>query len=224
MSGRAGQAAAVVRGGAARCWAQRSRYAAAWLFLGVFVLAGVVQAVLPAREAAGLLWWASTDVVNLHRDPADCLIASAFLPEGGFLGWVPLIGLALFGANRAVGNARLVLVCTAGQVIGTLASEGIQDYRVSHGLLPAAGDRIMDVGPSYVVVSAIVVAVLCGSRVARLAAAVDLAVLVVAGNIFGGLTTLGVAAVGHTTAITVALLAAPLLMRARPLVSAPAED
>lgn len=63
---------------------------------------------------------------------------------------------------------------------------------------------LLDVGPSYVVVSAIVLGLAFGSWPARLAAAVDLAVLVLVGRIFAGLTSLDVAAVGHATAIAVA--------------------
>jgi len=109
----------------------------------------------------------------------------------------------MFGANRVLGNWRTVAVCAAGQVIGTLVSEGIVAYRVSQGLLPGADRNLIDVGPSYVVVSAIAVAVLYGSWPARAAAALDLALLVGVGNIFGGLSTLNVTAVGHATALAV---------------------
>jgi len=227
-----GRALLAGRAGAwARCRAMLRRYAVTWLFLAGFGVAWVVSVALPASRQSALLWWASTDVENLRHDPEGSLVASAFLPDGGFLTWVPLIALAMFGANRALGNARTALVVVAGQVIGTLVSEGIVAYRIGHGLLPAADDRIMDVGPSYVIVAAIVVAVLFGTWPARIGAGICFALLVVAGDIFGGLSTLQVAAVGHVTAIAVSLLLAPLLMRARARaapgpapVSAPARD
>ncbi len=219
-----------VRAGA-RARAVLARYAVAWLFLAGFGVAWAVSAALPPGRQLALLWWASTDVANLHHHPVSALIVSAFLPEGGSGGWVPLIALAMFGANRALGNARTALAVVTGHVAGTLVSEGIVAYRIGHGLLPAADDRIMDVGPSYVIVSAIVVAVLFGTWPARGAAAACFALLVVAGDIFGGLSTLQVAPVGHVTAIGVSLLLAPLLMRGRARaapgpapVSAPAED
>ena len=83
---------------------------------------------------------------------------------------------------------------------------------MSHGLLPAADRYIIDVGPSYVVVSAIVVALPYGSWLARAAAALDLALLIFVGNIFGGLSDLDVAAVGHVTAMTVAAAVGSLLV------------
>ncbi len=219
-----------VRAGA-RARAALARYAVAWLFLAGFGVAWAVSAALPPGRQLALLWWASTDVANLHHHPVSALIVSAFLPGGGFGGWVPLIALTMFGANRALGNARTALVVVAGHVLGTLVSEGIVAYRIAQGLLPAADDRIMDVGPSYVIVSAIVVAALFGTWPARAAAAACFALLVVAGDIFGGLSTLQVAPVGHVTAIAVSLLLAPLLMRGRARaapgrapVSAPAGD
>ena len=131
-------------------------------------------------------------------------MASAFVTQAFATAWPALIALAMFGANRVLGNWRTALVCAAGQVTGTLVSEAIAGYRVSRGLLPAADRYIIYVGPSYVVVSAIVVALLYGSWPARAAAALDLALLVVVGNIFGGLSHVDVAAVGHVTAMTVA--------------------
>ena len=74
-------------------------------------------------------------------------------------------------------------------------------------------------GPSYVVVAAITVALLYGSRWARLAAAADLAILVFIGQIFAGLSTLQVAAVGHATALVAGAAArwpAGLAAAARP--------
>ena len=148
---------------------------------------------LPARDQSAVRRWASTNVVNLHHDPVGSLAASAFVPSSFAVAWPVLIALALFGANRALGNWRTAVVCVTGHVAGTLVSEGIVDYRVGHGLLPVSATRILDIGPSYVVVSAIAVAVLYGSWPARVAAAVELAVLVIVGRIFGGLSNLDVA-------------------------------
>jgi hypothetical protein len=199
-------------------------YAVAWLYLVGFVAAAVVYAVVSPRDQAAITAWASTNVHNLGHDPVGSLIVSAFVTGQFATAWPAAIALAMFGANRALGNWRTALVCASGHVIGTLVSEGIVAYRVSHGLLPAADRYIADVGPSYVVVSAIVVALLHGSWLARCAAALDLALLVAAGNIFGGLNQLSVAAVGHVTAMIVAAVLGSLLAwrRARALHEYPA--
>jgi hypothetical protein len=178
-----------------------TRYTVAWLYLVVFVVAEVVYALLAPHDLAAFTGWASTNVHNLRHDPIGSLVVSAFVTQEFAIAWPALIALAMFGANRVLGNWRTIVVCAAGQVIGTLVSEGIVGYKVSRGLLPTSDRYIIDVGPSYVVVAAIVVALLYGSWLARAAAALDLALLVGVGDIFGGLSHLNVPAVGHVTAI-----------------------
>lgn len=183
-------------------------YAVAWIYLAGFLIAQAVCAILSLSPhgLAALIGWASTSVHNLRYDPVGSLVASAFVTQGYGFAWPILIALALFGANKVLGNWRTALVCATGQVIGTLVSEGIVGYRVSHGLLPASDRFLIDVGPSYMVVSAITVVVLYGSWLARAAAAFDLVLLVWVGNIFGGLSQLAVSAVGHVTAIAVGVI------------------
>ena len=185
----------------------RTRYAFAAAFLGCFVLAGLVYPLLGPGAQATFTDWASTNVANLEHEPVLPLLLSAFVAPGYLLTWPVLIALALFGANRAVGNARIALVCLAAHVIGTGVSEGIVAYRVDAGQLSAASRHLTDVGPSYVVVAAVVVALALGTWLARALAAVDLVILVFPGDIFGGLSQLGVAAVGHLTAMLTAAMA-----------------
>lgn len=183
-----------------------NRYLTSWTFLALFVIAGLAYAALSAAAQTTVLQWASTDVFNLHHNPVGSLVASAFIGPGALASWLVMISLAMFGANQALGNWRLALVCVAGQVIGTLVSEGIEGYRIAHGLLPAVDALIQDVGPSYVVVSAIVAGILLGSWPARAAAGLGFAGLVFGAHIFSGLTSLDVAPVGHTTAIVTSVL------------------
>jgi hypothetical protein len=187
-------------------------YAVAWAYLVGFAVSGVVCSALSPDELKAFTAWASTSVHNLQHDPVGSLAASAFVTQGYWLAWPFLIALALFGANKVLGNWRTALVCAAGHVIGTLVSEGIVAYRVSHGSLPAADRYLIDVGPSYVVVTAIAVVLLYGSWLARAAAALDLVLLVAVGNIFGGLSQLAVSAVGHTTAIAVGVVLGSVLV------------
>jgi hypothetical protein len=185
-------------------------YAVAWAYLAGVTVCGVAYLLLPRADQAAVLRWTSTNVHNLHHDPVGCLITSAFFPSGSVGAWPLLIALALFGACHVLGNWRTVVVCGAGHVIGTLVSEGIVAYRVDHGALPPADRYIIDVGPSYVVVAAIAVAVLYGGWLARAAALIDLAILAFVGDIFSGLGQLQVAAVGHTTAIATGAIAGSL--------------
>jgi rhomboid family protein len=188
------------------------RYGFAVAYLAVFVAAELAYTLLEPGAEARLIAWASTNVANLEHEPVGPLLVSAFVTPGFFAAWPVLMGLALFGANRALGNARTALVCLAGHVIGSLVSEGILAYRIDAGQLSAANRHITDVGPSYVVLSAIVIALVCGGRLARTLSAVALVVLVIPGQIFGGLSQLDVAAVGHLTAALAAAGATALIL------------
>jgi hypothetical protein len=191
------------------------RYGFAVAYLAGVVAAGLAYTLLDPDAQARLIAWASTNVANLEHEPAGPLLVSAFVTTGFFAAGPVLIGLAVFGANRALGNAATALVCLAGHVIGSLVSEGILAYRIDAGQLSAASRHITDVGPSYVVLSAVVIALACGSRLARVLAAVDLVVLVFPGQIFGGMSQLDVAAVGHLTAALTAAAATALILSRR---------
>ena len=178
-----------------------TRYAFSWLYLAAVCAAEIVYTLLPQNDRAAVLRWASTSVHNLRHQPVTSLVASAFFAGSHLLAWPALIALAVFGANHALGNWRTALTCAVAHVAGTLVSEGIAAYRVSHGSLPGADRYLIDVGMSYVVVSAIAVALLYGPWLVRAAAAADLLLLIFAGHIFAGLGELQVAAAGHLTAM-----------------------
>jgi hypothetical protein len=188
------------------------RYAFAVAYLVGFLAVELVYALLSPDAQARLIACASTNVANLEHEPLGPLLVSAFVTPGFFAAWPVLIVLAVFGANRALGNARAALVCLAGHVIGSLVSEGIVAYRIDAGHLSVANRHLTDVGPSYVVLSAVVIALACGSWLARALAAVDLVVLVFPGQIFGGLSQLDVPAVGHLTAALTAAAATALIL------------
>lgn len=196
-------------------WSALTRYAAAWAYFACFVMAESAFAALSPHDRAAVIAWASTNVVNLRHNPVGTLVVSAFFSTSLVAAWPVAIALALFGANRVLGNWRTALLCGAGQVLGTLVSEGIVDYRITHHLLPASDAHIIDIGPSYVVVAAIAVAALYGSKPIRIAAAADLAALTFGSRIFSGLSHLDVAAVGHTTALTVSVVLGTFLVRPR---------
>jgi hypothetical protein len=192
------------------------RYAVAWAYLVIFTAFDITLALLPGDDRSAVQEWASTNLVNLRHDPIGSLVVSALIPGEEFVAWPFLIAMALFGANKVLGNRRTLLVCVCGQVLGTVVSEGIAAYQISQGILPESASRIIDIGPSYVVVAAITVAVLYGPWLVRIVAAVDFVLLIFGGGIFDGLTSLHVAAVGHTTSILVsAVLGGVLVWRTR---------
>jgi hypothetical protein len=180
---------------------QLRRYAAAWAYLVAFCLAGAVYAVLPGSDQAAVLRWASTNVHNLTHHPVGCLIASAFFAVGGVSVWPVAIAATLFGTNRVLGTWRTVVTCAAGNVVGTLVSEGILGYRIAHGTMPGSDRFIIDIGPSYVIMAAIPVALIWGSWRARAAAGITFLALIFGGQVFSGLASLSVTPVGHATAL-----------------------
>ena len=122
------------------------RYGFASAYLACFVVVEFGYALLTPAAQARLIAWASTNVANLEHEPVGPLVLSALVTPGDLVAWPVLIALALFGANRALGNARTALVCLAGQVIGSLVSEGIVAYRVDAGQLAVANRYLTDVG------------------------------------------------------------------------------
>jgi hypothetical protein len=188
-------------------------YGVATTFLLLVTAGGVVTALLAPSQATALRMWASTNVANMHHHPIPALVLSAFLVSQSPVSWLVMIAFVMFGANRALGNLRLTLVCIAGQVIGTAVSEGIVAYRLDHGRLHPYFAHLSDIGPSYVVVAAIVAGAAFGSWLTRACAIIAFATLVFVGHIFAGLTSLNVPAVGHLTAVVTATTLAVTLLR-----------
>ncbi|MFE9450109.1 rhomboid-like protein [Streptomyces sp. NPDC006739] len=154
--------------------------------------------------------WASTNLANMGDHPVEALIASAFL--FGADPWVCLRGIALAGVMLAFlvlrfGTMRAVALVAAGQVLGTLVSEGLLAARIEAGQADPALRATLDVGPSYVIVSGLAAVVAAGAR--RWHRWTALAALAVrAPHITSGLTTLGVTPVGHVTALSIGVLMA----------------
>ncbi|WP_330335892.1 rhomboid-like protein [Streptomyces sp. NBC_00557] len=175
---------------------------------GFALLAAVSSLMYGGDQAVNA--WASTNLANLGDHPVEALIASAFL--FGADPWACLRSIALTGAMLAFlvirfGNMRAVALIAAGQVLGTLLSEGLLAARIAAGQADPALRATLDVGPSYVIVSALAAVVAAGAR--RWHRWTALAALTVrAPHITSGLTTLGVTPVGHVTALSTGMLLA----------------
>ncbi|WEO93285.1 rhomboid-like protein [Streptomyces sp. FXJ1.172] len=102
---------------------------------------------------------------------------------------------------------RALALIAAGQLLGTLVSEGLLAARIAAGQADPALRATLDVGPSYVIVSALAAVVAAGAR--RWHRRTALAALTVrAPHITSGLTTLAVTPVGHVTALSTGMLLA----------------
>lgn len=185
-------------------------------YSGALLVVGVVTDSSTAGARQSWVAWASTNLANLAGHPVLSLIASAIAVEdGGYLAWAVFAMIGLTALSWRLGPWRSLFVVALAHGGGTAISQGIVAWQIHQGTLPVAARRLVDVGPSYVVVSALIGAVVIGPGAARLAGAVGFGIL--APSLFSGLTELDVAAVGHTCSMMIgAVLAFVLLPRAAP--------
>jgi membrane associated rhomboid family serine protease len=201
------------------------------LFIMAFCAVSSVYAYgLEPSDQRYLVASTATNLVNLRTDPLFTLIASAFVSEAVPWMWVILAIIGLFPVVHRFGNLRALLLIAAGQVIGTLVSEGLLAVRIEAGTAPGSMRLLDDVGPSYVIAAALVATILYGaepvvrtarhghwlfdrvrSRWWRLGAALSLAFL--APHLFGGIDQLEVAAVGHLVAMVTGAVLGMFLVR-----------
>jgi hypothetical protein len=197
------------------------RYPLPMLFIVAFCAVSSVYAYgLGPDQQRLVVATTATNLVNLRSDPFGTMVASAFVAQAAPWMWVALAIVGLFPVAHRFGNVRTLVLVGAAQVIGTLISEGLLAWRISAGAMPASMRYIDDVGPSYVIASALVATMLYGAeplvRTARhghwlfdhvpslwwrIGAGLALAFL--APHLFSCLDRLDVAAVGHLVAMLV---------------------
>ncbi|GAA4636376.1 hypothetical protein GCM10023196_085860 [Actinoallomurus vinaceus] len=197
------------------------RYPLPTLFIVAFCgVSGVYAYGLGPAQQRLVVGATATNLVNLRSDPLGTMIASAFVAEAAPWMWVAFAIVGLFPVAHRFGNVRTLVLVGAAQVIGTLLSEGLLAWRISTGAAHPSMRYLDDVGPSYVIASALVATILYGaeplvrtarhghwlfdrvpSRWWRIGAAVGLAFL--APHLFNKLDRLDVAAVGHVVALLV---------------------
>jgi hypothetical protein len=179
-------------------------------FLLWLAAAEIVYSTLSGHDQQALREWASTSVDNLKHHPFGAVAASAFIASESPLAWLVLPALGMFTADGLLGWRRSLLLVVTAHLLGTLISEGIVGWRVAHGAMPQAAMSLDDVGPSYIVVSALTFALLYGwvgtapmpVRLARPLAGLA-GLLALREDLFSGLSHLDVTAVGHTVSILV---------------------
>lgn len=207
------------------------RYPLPFFFIMAFcAVSGVYAYWLRPAEQRLFVGLTATNLVNLRADPIGTLVASAFVAEAAPWMWVVLAIIGLFPVAHRFGNVRALLLVGTAQVIGSVVSEGLLAWRIADGAMPASMRYLDDVGPSYVIASALVATILFGAEPAvrtarhghwlfdrvrsrwwRVGAAVSLAFL--APHLFQGLQRLDVAAVGHVISMVIGAAGGLLLAR-----------
>ena len=158
----------------------------------------------PSTKREAWLRYISTDLTNLNDHPLLSLVLSAGVCDVDLLAWT-ILGLAgLTALGLRLGAGRALALAFGVHVLATLGSQGLVAHRISTGALPVSARVMSDIGPSYLVVAALVAALGYGTRGGRVTGAVGFAVL--APSLFDGLGHGEVAAVGHVLSIALALV------------------
>lgn len=168
----------------------------------------------PAETRQAWRAWASTNLDNLHHHPVAAIGFSPFLTDGYTLLWIVLSLVGLAAVGRVLGTVRTAILALVAHVLPTLASEGLLAARIAAGAMPPEARHVIDVGPSYIAVGALVAAIAYGTWPGRLLSAAAFAI--VAPYLFTGLQDEGVAEAGHVCAVVVGLVLGYLLRRIRP--------
>ncbi len=185
----------------------------ATLYTTAFALSATALATRSYARQEAWLAVLSTNLVNLEQHPLRCLVGSAFVTQDSVNDWIVLSAIGLGVAGQVLGNGRLAALIAATHLLGTAVSESVLQMQIRFGAAPVGQRLIVDVGPSFVVAPALVVGIMYGRGWARVLSGAAFAAL--APHLFGGLLHLDVSAVGHTTAIMTAVLAAPALVQSR---------
>ncbi|KDA41325.1 hypothetical protein E0F15_15580 [Frankia sp. B2] len=174
--------------------------------LGALVAARVFQYVDPAT-ATRWQWAMSTTFDQMRHHPLGVLVGSIpWLPEGPLAPWLMFAGLAVGGLEATAGGATALAVVLGGHAGATLISQGVLDLRVVTGGLPRTALHVLDVGPSYVVATALTALVVLPSR-RSLRALASLTFVVVLPVMMKGVSRGDLDAVGHTAALALGALA-----------------
>ena len=188
-------------------------------FAGVLLVVSAVDLTRSAETQQAWRAWASTNLDNLHHHPVAAIAISPFLIDGYAWLWIALSLIGLAAVGRVLGNVRTAILALAAHVLATLVSQGILAARIAADAVSPQARHVIDVGPSYITVAALVAAIAYGTWPGRLLSAAGFAV--VAPYLFAGLQDWGVAETGHTCAVVIGLLLGYLLRKTRTEAKAP---
>lgn len=135
------------------------RNPAFWYAVSLTVAAMVEDAISTDRLRR-LMDWCSTNLANIRPSghPVEAFVASAFIPQESAGVW-PFFALSLFSVVAVLGARRTVLLLGGVHVGVSMVTEGLVWWRIHHGTLPASEAHMWDTGPSYLVVTALTVAI-----------------------------------------------------------------
>jgi hypothetical protein len=189
-------------------------------YIAVFTATTVVQRTTPPRLVDLLTRVNSTSLVQLRLAPLSSLADSAIWVAdrgAGLAGYIAGFATFVAWAERRYGTPRIILICLAGHVFGTLLTARVELHAIQAGLAPAKLATSTDVGVSYIMVAGFAAAVLVMQRRWQLICGLALAAGVIA-PVFISHTVWDL---GHLLATLCGMAAAALTLLAAPPRQAP---
>ncbi|NUR59270.1 MAG: hypothetical protein HOV87_11455 [Catenulispora sp.] len=178
----------------------------AFWYAVTLAVVGNIEERISADHLRRLLDWSSTNLDNLRPagHPAEAFVASAFVPQESAGVW-PFFALSLFSVVAALGARRTVVLLASVHIGVSALTEGLVWWRIHQGSLPGSEAHDWDTGPSYLVVTAMVVAIGCARRTwVRVVWAVALAGATP--SLLEGIDGGDYTAIGHVLSFTVGLV------------------
>jgi hypothetical protein len=135
------------------------RNPASW-YAVVLAIAAVAEDTISTDQLRTLMDWCSTNLANIRPSghPLEAFVASAFIPQESAGVW-PFFALSVFTVVAVLGARRAVLLLGGVHVGVSMVTEGLVWWRIHHGTLPGSDAHMWDTGPSYLVVTALTIAI-----------------------------------------------------------------
>lgn len=184
-------------------------------YIAVFGATTLVQRTAPPQLIDLLTRVDSTSLSRLRLAPLSVLADSALWVDDhgtGLLAYVVAFATVVAWAERHYGTPRIILICLAGHVFGTLLTARVELHAIQAGLAPPGLANSTDVGVSYIMVAGLAAAVLVMRRRWQLICGLALAAGVIA-PVFVSHTVWDL---GHLRAALCGLAAAALTLLAAP--------
>jgi len=184
---------------------QLLRNPAFWYVMALTV-AAVVEDEISVGRLGRLMDWCSTNLVNIRPSghPAEAFVASAFIPQESAGVW-PFFALSLFSVVSLLGARRAVLLLGGVHIGVSVVTEGLVWWQIHHGTRPWSDEHMWDTGPSYLVVTALTIAI-AFARPLWLRLVWALCLALAAPSLLQGIGHADYTAIGHVLSFSIGII------------------
>jgi hypothetical protein len=190
----------------------------AFWYVVSLTVAAVVEDTISADRLRRLMDWCSTNLANIRPGghPVEAFVASAFIPQESAGVW-PLFALSLFSVVAALGARRTVLLLGGVHIGVSMVTEALVWWQIHHGTLPGSDAHMWDTGPSYLVVTALTIAIAC-ARPVWLRVVWAACLVGATPSLLEGIDHADYTAIGHILSFSIGLIVVLLVRRTRTVV------